>query len=73
MFELLAPKIDGFQYKAIATKSSIVDIAGVPDPAMITILGKVILILRKQLSSRSNNIAIYGRSYLQDNFETIFY
>ena len=46
-------KVKGFQCKAIPTKSSILDIADVPDPPLTTIFGKVILISHKQLSPRS--------------------
>ena len=47
--------VSGFQCKAIATKSSILDIADVPDAPLITIFGKEIVIL-------FNLIDIYGRS-----------
>ena len=50
--ELSAAKVNGFQCKAIVTKSSILDIAGVPYPPLIRI-SIVILIWRKQLSARS--------------------
>ena len=39
--ELFAAKIKGFQCKTTATKSSTVDIPGVPDPPLITTFGKV--------------------------------
>ena len=51
--ELSATKVNDFQCKAIARKSSILDIAGIRYPPLITIFGKVILIWHKQLSSRS--------------------
>ena len=37
--ELSTAKVYRFQYKAIATKSSILDIAGVPYPPLIRIFG----------------------------------
>ena len=46
--ELSAKKVNSFQCKAIATKRSILDIARVSDPPLITIFGK------KPLISRSN-------------------
>ena len=46
--ELSATKVNSFQCKAIATKRSILDIARVSDPPLITIFGK------KRLISRSN-------------------
>ena len=39
--ELSATKVDGFLCKAVPAKSSILDIADVPDPSLITIFGKV--------------------------------
>ena len=51
--ELSATKVNSFQCKAIATKSSILDIAGVPDPPLITIFGEVTFKLTQQLSSCS--------------------
>ena len=39
-----ATKINGPQGKAIATKSSILDTAAIPDPPLITPFGKAILI-----------------------------
>ena len=71
--ELSATKVNGFQCKAIATKSSILDIAGVPDPPLITIFGKVTFNLTQAPVIFFNLIAIYGRSYLYGNYEIIFY
>ena len=51
--ELSATKVNSFQCKAIATKRSILDIARVPDPPLITIFGKVTFNLTQQLSSCS--------------------
>ena len=39
--ELSGTKIAGFQSKAIATKSSILDVSGIPDLPQIRIFGKV--------------------------------
>ena len=39
--ELSAIKVNSFQCKAIATKRSVLDIARVPDPPLITTFGKV--------------------------------
>ena len=39
--ELSATKVNGFQCKAIATNSTILDIAGVPDAPLIAIFRKV--------------------------------
>ena len=46
--ELSATKVNGFQCKAVGTKSSILDIADVPDPPVITIFGKVTFNLMQQ-------------------------
>ena len=62
--ELSATKVNGFQYKAIATNSSILNIAGVPDPPLITIFGKVTFNLMQAAVILFNLIAIYGRSCL---------
>ena len=48
---LSATKVNSFHCKAIVKKSSILDIAGVPDPPLITIFGKVTFNLTQQLSS----------------------
>ena len=42
--ELSATEVNGFQCKAVATKGFILEIADVPDPPLVTIFGKVILI-----------------------------
>ena len=39
--DLSATKVNGFQFKAVATKSSILDIAEVTETSLITIIGKV--------------------------------
>ena len=39
--ELSATKVGGFLCKAVSAKSSILDIADVPDPSLITKFGKV--------------------------------
>ena len=46
--KLCTTEVNGFQYKAMATKSSILDIAGVPDAPLITIFGKVIFNLTQK-------------------------
>ena len=51
--ELSATKVNSCQCKDIATKRSILDIARVPNPPLITIFGKVIFNLMQQLSSCS--------------------
>ena len=61
-------KVNGFQCKAISTRSSILDIADVPDPPLITIFGKVIFNLMQATVILFNLIAIYGRSYLNGCF-----
>ena len=38
--QLSAAKVNNFQCKAIAAKTSILDVAHVPDPPLITIFGK---------------------------------
>ena len=70
--ELFTTKVNGFQCKAIAIKSSILDIAGIPDPPLITIFGKVTFSLMQATVISFNLIAIYGRSYLYGNCEIIF-
>ena len=62
--EFSATKVNGFQCRAIATESSILDIAGVPDPPLITIFSKVTFNLTQQTVILFNLIAIQGRSYL---------
>ena len=42
--ELSATEVNGFQCKAVATKGFILGIADVPDPPLVTIFGKLILI-----------------------------
>ena len=72
--ELSATKVNSFQCKAIATKRSILDIARVPDPPLITILGKVTFNLTEHLTVILFNLmAICGRSYEYGNYEMIFY
>ena len=70
--KLSATKVNGFQCKAIAINSSILDIAGVPDPPLITIIGKVTFNLTQANVILFNLIAVYGRSYLYGNYEIIF-
>ena len=67
--ELSATKVNGFHCKAIAINSSIIDIAGVPDPPLITIIGKVTFNLTQANVILFNLIAVYGRSYLYGNYE----
>ena len=42
--ELSATKVNGFQCKVVAAKGFILEIVDVPDPLLVTIFGKVILI-----------------------------
>ena len=70
--KLSATKVNGFQCKAIAINSSVIDIAGVPDPPLITIIGKVTFNLTQANVILFNLIAVYGRSYLYGNYEIIF-
>ena len=70
--ELSATKVNGFQCKAIAINSSILDIADAPDPPLITIIGKVTFNLTQANVILFNLIAVYGRSYLYGNYEIIF-
>ena len=72
-FELSAIKIKGFQCKAIATQSSILDIVGIPNPPSITIFGKVSFNLTQATTISFNLIVIYRKSYLYGNYELIFY
>ena len=62
-------KLHGFQCKAIATKSSILDIAGIEDPSLITIFGKLTFSLTQATVSLFNSIAVLGRSYLYVNYQ----
>ena len=71
--ELSATQVNGFQCKAVATKSSILDIAEVTDPPLITIFGKVTFNLTQATVALFNLIVIYRRSYLYGNYEIIFY
>ena len=52
---LSAAKVNSFQCKSIATKRSILDIAHVPDPPLITILGKTTAILFNLISNYRRN------------------
>ena len=70
--KLSATKVNGFQCKAIAINSSILDIADAPDPPLITIIGKVTFNLTQANVILFNLIAVYGRSYLYGNYEIIF-
>ena len=70
--ELSVTKVNGFQCKAIAINSSVIDIARVPDPPLITIIGKVTFNLTQANVILFNLIAVYGRSYLYGNYEIIF-
>ena len=58
-----ATKVNGFQCKAIATKSSILHITEVPDPLLITIFGKVIFNVTQETIISFNLIAIYEISF----------
>ena len=71
--ELFAVKVRGFQCKATATKSSTVDIPGVPDPPLITTFDKVSFNLTQATVISFSSIVIYGRSYLCGSYEVIFY
>ena len=44
-YQTLYEKINSFQYKAIATKTSVLDTACVPDAPLITVFGKITLTL----------------------------
>ena len=57
----------------IATTSSILDIAGIPDPPLITMFGKLIFNLKQATVISFNLIVIYGSSYLYGNYGIIFY
>ena len=48
-----ATKVNGFQGKAVTTECSIVDIADLPHPPLITIFSKVTFNLTQQMSSSS--------------------
>ena len=71
--EVSATKVKGFQCKAVATKSSILDNTGVLDPPLITIFGKVTFNMAQTTVILFNLIVIYGRSYLYLNYKIIFY
>ena len=71
--ELSMTKANGFQCKAISTKSLILDIVDIPDPPLITIFGKKIFNLTQAAVNLFNLIAIYGRSYLNGNYKITFY
>ena len=71
--ELSVTKVNDFQCKAIATKSSILDIAGVPNLPLITVSVKVIFNLTQATVTSFNLIAIYGSSYLYGINEITFY
>ena len=57
----------------IATTSSILDIAGIPDPPLITMFGKLIFNLKQATVISFNLIVIYGSTYLYGNYGIIFY
>ena len=71
--ELSATKVKDFQYKTVATKSSTLNIPGVPDPPLIKIFRKVSFNLIQAIVISFNLIAIYERNYLYDNYEIMFY
>ena len=71
--ELTATKVKGFQCEAIATKSSTLDIPGVPDPRLITKFGKESFDLTQTTVISFSLIAIHERSYLYGNYEIMFY
>ena len=62
--ELPAIKVNCFYCKAIATKSSILDTAGVSHSSLITIFGKITFNLTQATVTLFNLIAIYGGSFL---------
>ena len=64
-------KVNGFQCKAIAIKSSILDIAGISDPLLITIFGKVIFSLMQVTVVLFNLMAIYGSCDLYKQLSTV--
>ena len=66
-------RVKGSNYKAIATRSSIWDIAGIPDPPPITKFVKLIFYLMQKIVVSLNLIAICWRSYLIGNYEITFY
>ena len=66
-----ATNVNDFHCKATTTKSSILDIACIPDPLLITIFGKVIFNLTQATVISFNLIAIYGRSDLHHNYVII--
>ena len=68
--ELSAAKVNQCQCKAASTKSSILDVADVPDPPLISIFGKVTFNLAVILFSL---IAVYRRSDLYGNYKIRFY
>ena len=70
--ELSATEVKGFQCKASATNSSILDITGVPDLPLITAFAKVIFNLTQATVISFILIAIDRRSYIYA-YETIFY
>ena len=57
--KLSATKVNSFQCKAVATKSSILDVADFPDPPLITIFCKVTFNLTQETFILFNIIAIY--------------
>ena len=65
--ELSATEVKGFQCKAIAKKSSALDIPGVADPPLITTFGTRNFSLTQTIVISFTLIAIYGRSYLYGN------
>ena len=58
-FELSATKVNDFQRKAVVTKISIVNIADIPVPPVITIFDKVTFNLTQATLILFNLIAIY--------------
>ena len=56
--EISATNVNGFQCKAVAIKSCILDIADVPDPPLITIFGKVTFNLTQATVTLFNLIEI---------------
>ena len=66
-------KVNDFWCKVISIKRSILDIADVTDPPLITIFGNVISNLKQATVILFKLIAIYGRTYLNGNYEIIIY
>ena len=66
-----ATEVNGFQCKAIATKRSVLDIAGIPDPLRIITFGKVIFRLMQVTVILFNLMAIYRSRDLCKQLPTV--